>query len=227
MQSQAQPQLRSQSAAVTAVLLGAGSSKRFGENNKLLALRDGCPLIHHALESITRSQVQRLVVVLGHDASSVRKHCEQFYDNTDGTKLIDIEFIVNTDFESGMASSLRTGISCLLSRNLEQTDAPAHAALVCLADMPVVKPQTINALLSANSSRNSNSQFVSAFVPTHQHARGNPVLLMPELFDLLLDVAGDVGARHVLQANPDSVQEVAVDDAGIFIDCDTPEQLTC
>ena len=48
---------------------------------------------------------------------------------------------------------------------------------------------------------------------------------MPELFDLLLDVAGDVGARQLLRANPDAVLEVDVDDSGILADYDTPEQL--
>jgi molybdenum cofactor cytidylyltransferase len=130
-----------------------------------------------------------------------------------------------------MASSLRVGVSCLLNRNIKQADMVPHAALICLADMPLIKPQTIDTLINSmdeslrRNAIDTNREPFFAFVPCYENTRGNPVLLLPDLFDLLLDIAGDVGARHLLQNNPDAVREVAVNDSGILFDCDTPEQL--
>ena len=212
---------------VSAILLAGGSSKRFGRDNKLFAERSGRPLISHALDNIVDSQLQRLIVVLGHDAQGVKQFCGEHLKQQIEDNSISVDFVVNTDFESGMGSSLKTGVSTLVNRNLMECPNDPYAALVCLADMPSIQPATINQLLESISQQhfNENSQSSSAYVPTYNGKRGNPVLLMPELFDLLLDLSGDFGARHLLQANPEAVMEVAVDDAGIFLDCDTPAQL--
>lgn len=212
---------------VTAVLLAGGSSKRFGRDNKLFADRSGSPLLSHALDNLVNSEVRRLIVVLGYDAQGVKQLCSEHLKKHIEDNSISVEYVVNTDFESGMGSSLKAGVSTLVNRNLMECPTDPYAALVCLADMPSIKPATINKLMeSISQSRlNENSQSSSAFVPTYRGKRGNPVLLMPELFDLLLDLSGDFGARHLLQANPEAVMEVDVDDAGIFLDCDTPEQL--
>ncbi|MFK8075736.1 MAG: NTP transferase domain-containing protein [Granulosicoccus sp.] len=212
---------------VTAVLLAGGSSKRFGRENKLVADHSGSPLINHALNTIVKSEVRRLIVVLGYDAQDVKQLCSEHLKKHIEDNSISVEYVVNTDFESGMGSSLKAGVSTLANRNLREGPTDPHAALVCLADMPSIKPATINRLMeSISQSRlNENSRSSSAFVPAYKGKRGNPVLLMPEMFDQLLDLSGDFGARHLLQANPEAVMEIAVDDAGIFLDCDTPEQL--
>ena len=168
---------------------------------------------------------------MGHDADVVEQHCREFFQDNTQANDVEIEFVVNTDFDSGMASSLRAGVSQLLNRNMNVGIENAHAAMVFLADMPDVLPATTNALIAAlethaqQTTLDGDKKPVSAIVPTCKQSRGNPVILMPELFDLLLDVAGDVGARQLLRANPDAVLEVDVDDSGILADYDTPEQL--
>jgi len=118
-----------------------------------------------------------------------------------------------------------------LNQNSKNVTVDPHAALVCLADMPSIVPATINMLVDTmrqeyrEEPTDLMQKRAAAYVPTYQGKRGNPVLLMPELFDLLLDLSDDVGARHLLQANRDAVSEVPVRDNGIFLDCDTPEQL--
>lgn len=213
---------------VTAILLAGGSSKRFGVDNKLLAQRNGKPLIAHALDTIIHSQVQHLIIVLGCDATDVESYCKNYLASQAKNKPKTVEFIINADFESGMGSSLKAGVSDLINRNIKNYPSAPHSALVCLADMPSIKPDTIDALINtmvaATNSDSSNQKPAAAFVPSYNRVRGNPVLLMPELFDLLLDLSGDFGARHLLQANQEAVREVLVDDPGIFLDLDTPAQ---
>ncbi len=208
------------SCAVTAILLAGGSSKRFGADNKLLAPYRGKPLIYHTLDAMVAANISRLMIVLGHDAKELRIRCEHYLDTQPTNHSPPVEFVVNADFESGMGSSLKAGISTLLSHTTDNESEHSHAALVCLADMPNISTNTYNRLIAAMS-----DTAYAAFIPVYQGQRGNPVLLMPELFDLLLDVSGDVGARHLLRANDDIVSEVSVDDAGIVADYDTPEQL--
>jgi len=217
---------------VTAILLAGGSSKRFGKDNKLLALKEDQSLIHHALNNIAASQINQLIVVLGHDAKTIEQHCDDFFKANPQHENLSVEFVLNADFDSGMASSLRAGVSHLINRNMHsESSDEAHAAMVFLADMPSVKPVTINTLITTLEAKTNNQSAglshikPSAIVPSYKATRGNPVILMPELFDLLLDVQGDVGARQLLRANPDAVVEVNVDDNGILTDYDTPNQL--
>jgi molybdenum cofactor cytidylyltransferase len=57
---------------IAAVVLAAGKSSRMGEN-KLLALLDGKPLVHHAVSAALASSARPVVVVTGNDADRVRE----------------------------------------------------------------------------------------------------------------------------------------------------------
>ena len=220
-----------QSLPVTAILLAGGSSERFGSDNKLLAIKDGKPLIFYALDTILSSQIQRIIIVLGHEALDVKNHCIQYFQDIKEANSTHVEFIVNTDFATGMASSLRTGISYLLQTNMNENSNTTQSAMVFLADMPHIKPTTINRLIDtlhvtiSHPATDDVVNPISAIVPTYNGMRGNPVILKPELFDLLLSVDGDTGARSLLKSNPSVVMEMDVNDAGILIDCDTPIDL--
>ena len=64
-----------------------------------------------------------------------------------------------------------------------------------------------------------------AVVPTLLGHRGNPVLLSRGLFSRVAGLWGDEGARRLLEAAGDAVEEVPLDDPAIAIDVDTPEAL--
>lgn len=217
---------------LTAILLAGGSSQRFGLDNKLLAIKNGQPLIHHALNTIVNSQIQRLVIVLGHDSAEVERHCRRFLNERKDGITTEVEFAVNTDYHSGMASSLKTGISYLLTDTFKTQPLKTQATMVLLADMPDIKPTTIDALIevleieSTDNDANPTFKPALAIVPTYNHSRGNPVVLKAQLFDQLLDLDADVGARHLLKTCPDVVKVVAVNDSGILFDCDTPDDLS-
>ncbi len=39
------------------------------------------------------------------------------------------------------------------------------------------------------------------------------------------ELAGDVGARHLIGEHPEALHEVAMDDEAVLVDVDTPEAL--
>jgi len=187
---------------VAALVLAAGRSTRFGAENKLLALYEGKPMVQHALDMARAAGLRAITLVTGHEAERVKALVGE------GVTLIH-----NPGYAMGLSSSLKAGIAAL----------PAHigAVVLLLGDMPLVKGETLAALLAA-ARANGEAQ---AFVPVHAGRWGNPVLLRRALFPSLLALNGDQGARKLLEAARDLVCEVPVEDAGILADFDTREAL--
>lgn len=89
--------------------------------------------------------------------------------------------------------------------------------LVALADMPLVKPDTIARVADALRAG------ADIAAPIMHGKRGHPVGFSRRHQSALLALTGDQGARAILASN--EVTEVMVDDAGIAIDIDTPHDL--
>ena len=202
-----QPRASSVSSAraprVTAVLLAGGQSRRMGSLNKLLAPVDGVPMVRATLECIIAGGVDRVLVVTGHQSERVRAALHG----------LRVDVVHNPHYAQGLSTSLACGIGAL------GTDV--DAALVCLGDMPRVRPQHVQRLLAAFDPLEGRS----ICVPTHRGKRGNPVLWDRRYFAQMSAVRGDVGARHIIGEHLDAVCEVEMDDAGVLLDVDSPQAL--
>ncbi len=189
---------------IDAIVLAAGQSRRMGRVNKLLAEIDGTPMAARVVDSVLRSQVRKVVVVLGHEADRVRA-------SLDGQGAT---FVENTAFAEGLSSSLARGLGAV---------APdADGVLVVLGDMPAIRPSHLDRLIAAFNPVEGRA----ICVPTTAGKQGNPVLWGRAFFDEMRAVAGDVGARHLIGEHLDEVCDVAMDDDAIFLDVDTPDALT-
>ena len=89
---------------ISAILLTAGQSKRMGGENKLTKKIQDVPLIKLSVKNILASSVNELIIVLGHQKEIIEKLID---------KHEKIKFVSNKDFESGMASSIKTGLNHL------------------------------------------------------------------------------------------------------------------
>lgn len=187
-------------ARVTAVLLAAGRSTRMQGHNKLLMKLGTAPLVVHAARAIGESNVTDVIAVTGHDRDAVEAALAGH----------DITFVHNPAFATGMASSLKAGLAA--------APGDAGAVLVCLADMPALRPDDINRLLAAFDPAAGRE----IIVPVFGGKRGNPVLLSRRFFPEIMRCEGDTGARQVVAANPDAVFEVEMETASILADADTP-----
>jgi len=218
---------------VVGVLLAAGSSRRFGKDNKLLADWHGEKVFLATLANLLNSHVSSILVITGQDAQEIGKALNDRFASDDKTQtgLIcrntkkRITVLHNPHYPSGMGSSLKLAIAELLGQQTQTESLADCSALICLGDMPMVKTSTIDQLIDAASQEKNSDLPAAAYVPVSDSVRGNPVLLKPELYDLLLELDGDRGARALLSANPEQVVEVPVEDPGILLDIDTPQQL--
>jgi molybdenum cofactor cytidylyltransferase len=188
---------------VSAVVLAAGRSTRMGGPNKLLAELDGKKLVRIVTEQALASKAKEVIVVTGHQAELVENALA-------GLKVI---FVRNADFTSGLAGSVKAGISAVP----KQSDG----AVICLGDMPMVSADLIDHLINAFSPDRGNL----IAVPVSGGRRGNPVLWSRRFFSELMTLDGDIGARHLIAKHNEAVAEVPVEGDGAFLDIDTPQGL--
>lgn len=173
------------------MLLCAGGSTRFaGEQSKLLAPFRGRPLVGWAFEHARGAGLEELIVVVGG---------VEFSAMLDGAITV-----VNPEWRSGQASSLRVGL-------VEAARLGHDAAVVGLGDQPLV-PATAWRAVAASTS--------PIAVATFDGRRSPPTRLADSVWDLL-PREGDVGARELMRVRPDLVSEVECD--GDSLDIDTVE----
>ena len=142
-------------------------------------------------------------MVIGHDARAVSEALEG----------IGVRYAINPSYAQGLSSSLKSGLAAL--------GCDVDGALVCLGDMPRVTADDVNALVTAFDP----AQGAEIILPTFKGKRGNPVLFARRFFSEMLEIRGDVGARHLIGAYADHVRDVPRDHAGILLDIDTPDML--
>jgi molybdenum cofactor cytidylyltransferase len=188
---------------VAAVILAAGQSRRMGRTNKLLADVDGLPMVRRVAENVLATSARPVIVVTGHQADKVKAAL-------DG---LDLRLVHNPDYAEGLSTSLRAG--------LEALPPAVDGALVCLADMPLVGARHLERLFAAFDPLEGRA----ICVPVRHGKRGNPVLWAAPFFAQMMQVAGDVGARHLIGENAEVVCEVEMADDGTLADIDTPAAL--
>jgi molybdenum cofactor cytidylyltransferase len=185
---------------IAGIILAAGRSSRMGRNKLLLEL-DGKAILAHAVDHAIAAGLSEIVVVTGHQAAKVRAAL--------GSRPVKV--IEAREHGLGMSASLKAGLRAL--------DPKTDAALVMLGDMPQVSAALLRRLIGAYNPTEGSS----IVLPTVDGKRGNPVLFDRRYFAEMLALEGDVGARHLIGAHDDQVAELAVEDAAVFTDVDTPE----
>jgi CTP:molybdopterin cytidylyltransferase MocA len=180
---------------VGAILLAAGSARRMGED-KLLADLGGKPLIRHAIDAIAQARLAGPIVAV-RPGGAVTGLIEG------RGRIVEV-----ADHAEGMGRSLAAAI--------RKAPLDWMAAIVCLADMPFVRPLTLVAL-----AREAEAKVIVR--PTFEGRPGNPVLWGRSHFARLGKLSGDQGGRALFERYP--VELLECGDPGIAIDVDTPEAL--
>ena len=189
---------------VAGILLAAGEGSRLGQPKALVEL-GGQTLAERGVAMLRDGGADPVVVVTGAVPISMA-----------GVRTVD-----NPDWRSGMGSSLAAGLRALGDgRGVGSPADNCAAAVVALADQPLVGSEAVRRLIAAY--RDGASVAVAAYDGKPR----NPVLLAREHWDAVLELAtGDTGARPFLRAHPELVTLVECGDTGSAYDVDTPEDL--
>ena len=182
-----------------AMILAAGLSTRMMENKVLLPWRDGLPIVRHVASEFVEVCPGNVLVVTGRDAALVRAAVAD----------LDVSFVHNPDFASGeMLSSVKVGLRALPDGLV--------ASFIQPADMPCVPEEVIGQLAAAHDAGWN-------VAPRYDGRRGHPVLLDRAYWRAMLDLPAAAKPRAVIEAAPERLRLVDVDDEGVLLDIDTRE----
>jgi nicotine blue oxidoreductase len=182
------------------VLLAAGEGSRFGRPKALVEL-DGQTLAERGVTMLRAGGADPVLIVTG--AAQV-----------DLSPDHQVRVVPNGAWRTGMGSSLRAALTELAG------DQGVGAAVVALADQPLVGAEAVGRLIAAY--RDGAGVAVAAYGGQPR----NPVLLAREHWPEVIAMAtGDQGARAFLRARPELVTLVECGDTGRPDDIDTPADL--
>jgi molybdenum cofactor cytidylyltransferase len=192
---------RSTAAAdIAGVLLAAGMSTRMGRNKLFLEI-DGRTVLARAIDTAMAAGLDPLLVVVGHEEERVRAALA-------GTGA---RAVHNPDYAAGMNTSLRTGIAAVPDE--------ARAAVVMLADMPLVDSTMIRTLVErwrASGTPLAISRYGDVVAP--------PTVYGAALFPELRGLSGQGCGKAVIKRHRG--EEIAIDwPAERLADLDVPDDL--
>lgn len=187
---------------VIPIVLAAGMARRMGEMKVLLPWGKDDTILDHILKELHLGHRLSAVVVTGHEADAVNAIARRRYAGV----------VHNPDFAAGdMLSSMKAGLRAM--------PAGACAALVVLGDQPLLRWQTVRAIVTAY--QEDKGRIVA---PSYQMRRGHPILIDRQYWDEILALPDDGAPRDVINRHADATHYVLVDDDAVLVDVDTPEQ---
>lgn len=184
---------------IFAIVLAAGAASRFGATKQLSAIGDST-LVGRTTRLAESVCNNKTVLVTGHDWREVAAACSPLAG-----------FLVrNDDYGSGLGGSIACGVRAVAGA--------ADAALIMLADQPLITAEHCCELIDTWTLSPA-----SIVATGYAGTQGPPVLFPRENFAALSSLAGDVGARSVIEQNRDRVLSIEFEAAAI--DIDRPEDL--
>lgn len=189
---------------VSAVVLAAGLSTRMGGRSKaLLAIDDRDVFVTRIVRTFRDAGVADIVVVVGHEADAVERVVK--------ASELGARVVRNGAYEEGQYSSVIAGLDAI--------DRPGvEGMLLALVDAPLFSTGTVTAIVA---------RFAESGAPVVRAVRGeehgHPVLIARALFEPLRRADPSRGAKPIVRAHASAAGDVTVDDAGAFVDVDTPE----
>ena len=183
------------------VLLAAGRAQRFGGDKLLARFAEG----PHSGEAVGVVAYRNLRAAIADVIVAVRPVDETLR----GTfEALGARTIVAERADDGLGASIAAAVRACGS---------GDAYVLALADMPFVRPSTIERIAEALAGG------ASIVAPRYGATRGHPVGFSGEHRDALMALTGDEGARSIVERHRAALALIDVDDAGVLRDIDVPE----
>ncbi len=180
------------------IITAAGLSTRFPPNKLLEKLEDRTS-IEHTVNTFIDFDLD-VYVILGYQSESIQEVLEKRFDDR-------VIFEYNTQFHTGLASSVLTGIKSA-GRTYDYWG-------FCPGDKPFIQQKTVEMLINK-----LEQEKPLIMVPRYQKKQGHPTFFSTELASLFQKLSGDTGGRQVMAALPGETLFVNVPDEGVSLDMD-------
>jgi molybdenum cofactor cytidylyltransferase len=182
---------------VLGCILSAGLSRRMGSPKALLTI-EGETFLERIVRLMREAGISDIWVVY-HQKEIREKGPEG------------INWIYNGEPEKGQLHSLRLFVKTILEK-----DSPGF--VMTPVDHPLVTVKTYQKLVEKVG-------LGKILIPTYKKRRGHPTFFPKSTYRDLLDAPLEIGARYVIRKRKELVLEIPVDDPGILVDIDTPQDL--
>ena len=213
---------------IPGILLGAGGSERFGSEKLLARLETGELLVERALRVHLQSNLSRLIFVTSPNlGATISKEPGLFsYSHMVVEKKEDHwftfsciwgrgRFVINENSQEGMSSSILCGLRCL------KKSEKAVGALISLADLPLLSPETIDYLINE-----FQEETIGMLVPVFNGITGHPVIIDINRFHRDISrIKGDVGLKILMEKYSKEVRKITWSDDSVIRDIDTKSDL--
>lgn len=175
---------------ISGLVLAAGTSSRMGQPKQLLPFRGTILLDWVVGQAEEAGALDEVIVVLGRAAEEIQPRLH----------LTRARMVLNPVFSDGCSGSYKTGMATV--------NPQAEAVIVLLGDQPGVTSAVINQV--AEDWRTQGGRIA---LTSYRGRRGHPIVFARALFEQLLQLSGDKAAWKILDAHPDWVRDVEVDQA--------------
>lgn len=184
---------------IVGVLLAAGRGERFGGHKLLAPWRDGT--------AVAVAAAQHLIDALPDSVAVLRPGDEILASLLAAEGL---RIVVNPNADGGMGTSLARGVAA----------SEADGWVIALADMPAIRPATIQAVAEALAAGTSLA------APVYRGERGHPIGFACRFQAELAALEGDRGGRDILVQHANELRLIEVDDPGVLVDIDHEDDIT-
>ena len=178
------------------IILAAGASERFGKPKQLLRF-EKTTLLERIAQTALKTGFE-IVVVLGANAEIIQVSLEN----------LSVRIAVNENWQTGMSSSIIKG----LKKSLE-TNPDLAGVILLLCDQPFVTEENISKLVETQ--KETGKPIVAS---SYENTIGVPTLFMREVFDELLKLKGDTGAKPLIKRRAENLAKVNAPEAAFDVD---------
>ena len=175
-------------AEIAVVILAAGVSSRAKRNKLLLEDQNGRPLFMNAVYAALKSKASPVFLITGHQHEEL-EHC---------LEDIDINVVYNSDYRSGIKTSINLGLRLVPSS--------CDGAILLPADMPEITPALLDKMIAAFD-RKQPRQVVML---SYKGVKFNPVLWSSSLFSEADLVPENAHVRAVFMEHEDYTRLVKI-----------------
>ena len=198
-----------------AILLAAGESTRMGQLKALLPWR-GRTLLEHQVSVLREGGADRVVVVLGHRAEEL---CP-LLQGKEG-----VSWTLNPDYREGKTTSIKAGLSAIASSLPLEGEGQGGGEIVRDVVLLLNVDQPRDAADVARVLEVHCAHSYAITVPEYQGKGGHPIALSAALLPELLEIDEETqGIKAVVRRHSKSVNRTPLDNPGILLDLNTPEQ---
>ena len=196
---------------ISAVVLAAGYSSRMGSFKPLLPV-GGVPALERLIAGIKDAGIKNIAVVTGYRHELLQPVTESM--SGDGAVIVEA---YNSGFDSGMFSSIQTGIA-----KIREAFPDSEGCFLMPVDCPLIDSKVITALEEAVT-RSGDTAKDSFAVPVFEGKKGHPLYVPAGYAEEICSHDGSGGLKGITDKYWDRMLRVPVDAEGCILDMDTPE----